>query len=671
MTTASTARKAGPLLGNGSTTAFPFAFKVFSTSDIQVVIANSLGIETVLVLDTDYSVTLNSNQDTSPGGTVTYPLSGSALPTGSVLSIIGDLDYDQPLDLPSGGNFSPLALENQLDRTVMQIQQLRENIGRALLVPATSSVSPSLPAPEANQLIGWDASGNNLQNLALEDLATGIAYGTFRYDVFSGDGTSTQFTPSANPATIANLDVAVDGVTLMPGTDYTLVSGVVVFTVAPSNGAEILVRYGEAMTSAPGDAADISFHPAGTGAVTATVQAKLREVVSVKDFGALGNGSTNDTAAFSAATATNQPIFVPQSSSFYSLTSLTDAQRKWLHGPGVVKVSGTQVQISAAPYTNNDSAHIRVYNQDLQPAKWSSVDGSLRNGAVSINATRTGGYGSYGLTLTEYLISDSLPAGEFDVGITTWVTAQNLGGGQVFGAWAGANTPSTSLSQTFSSGAVIGQETNVGHRWADFGLLNEIGATRYTVGHQIVPDVLPALDGATASIYPGSFAEVIAPSVHGHKWWTGWLCSADAIVPGGRVFNIRGGSVVGNATGVVLRATDYFTRGIDFSGATISTQAILLGSSHTISWGGSSMNGTATTFGLSTGSGTGEAGLYASNYSYLAMCWSSSGSAARLGFFGAAATTKPTVTGSRSANAALASLLTALANLGLVTDSTS
>jgi hypothetical protein len=42
-----------------------------------------------------------------------------------------------------------------------------------------------------------------------------------------------------------------------------------------------------------------------------------------------------------------------------------------------------------------------------------------------------------------------------------------------------------------------------------------------------------------------------------------------------------------------------------------------------------------------------------------------------LGFFGIAGTTKPTVTGSRGANAALASLLTALAGLGLLTDSSS
>ncbi|MFE9064958.1 hypothetical protein [Streptomyces violaceusniger] len=40
------------------------------------------------------------------------------------------------------------------------------------------------------------------------------------------------------------------------------------------------------------------------------------------------------------------------------------------------------------------------------------------------------------------------------------------------------------------------------------------------------------------------------------------------------------------------------------------------------------------------------------------------------GFFGAATTTRPTVTGSRDGNAALASLLTALAQLGLIVDNT-
>lgn len=46
--------------------------------------------------------------------------------------------------------------------------------------------------------------------------------------------------------------------------------------------------------------------PAGTGAVATTVQAKLRESVSVKDFGAVGDGVTNDRIAIKTAVAALQ-----------------------------------------------------------------------------------------------------------------------------------------------------------------------------------------------------------------------------------------------------------------------------------------------------------------------------------------------------------------------------
>jgi polygalacturonase len=51
----------------------------------------------------------------------------------------------------------------------------------------------------------------------------------------------------------------------------------------------------------------VSYTPAGTGAVTTNVQAKLRQVVSVQDFGAVADGNistgagTNNSPMFQAA----------------------------------------------------------------------------------------------------------------------------------------------------------------------------------------------------------------------------------------------------------------------------------------------------------------------------------------------------------------------------------
>lgn len=45
----------------------------------------------------------------------------------------------------------------------------------------------------------------------------------------------------------------------------------------------------------------VGFLQAGTGATARTAQAKMREIVSVKDFGAVGNGVADDTAAIQAA----------------------------------------------------------------------------------------------------------------------------------------------------------------------------------------------------------------------------------------------------------------------------------------------------------------------------------------------------------------------------------
>lgn len=55
----------------------------------------------------------------------------------------------------------------------------------------------------------------------------------------------------------------------------------------------------------------VGFIQSGTGAVATTVQAKLRQTVSVKDFGAVGDGTTNDTAAIQLALNTSSNVYFP------------------------------------------------------------------------------------------------------------------------------------------------------------------------------------------------------------------------------------------------------------------------------------------------------------------------------------------------------------------------
>lgn len=235
MTIPSTDRKAGPLLGTGAQTAWPFTFKVFAEADILVTIADSDGVETELVLDTDYSVTLNGNQDTSPGGEVTYPIAGDALPVGSVLVMVGNLDYDQPLDIPGGGSFSPVAFENELDRLTMQIQQLKELIGRAIKSGVTTDVDSLLPPPVSLNLIGWNEAATALQNfegtfvyiqpaqafsVAASDEYSAITVGTAKVTrrcpfALSALSVSASLTTAQVSGTIFTVDIKVDGVSIL------------------------------------------------------------------------------------------------------------------------------------------------------------------------------------------------------------------------------------------------------------------------------------------------------------------------------------------------------------------------------------------------------------------------------------------------------------------------
>lgn len=145
-------------------------------------------------------------------------------------------------------------------------------------------------------------------------LSTGLGGtpGVVYIERFSGDGVSLTLALSVTPVVVNVVDVYIGGV--YQNHDTFSVSGTTLtFTEAPvvgTNNIEVRISVPLAL-GATADASAVNYFPAGTGAVATTVQTKLRESVSVKDFGAVGDGVTDDTAAIQAAFAVAGYIYIP------------------------------------------------------------------------------------------------------------------------------------------------------------------------------------------------------------------------------------------------------------------------------------------------------------------------------------------------------------------------
>lgn len=127
----------------------------------------------------------------------------------------------------------------------------------------------------------------------------------------------------------------------------------------------------------------IGYNQGSTGAVTETVQAKLKQTLSVKDFGAKGDGTTDDTAAINAALlaiSSGGALYFPTGT--YKITSaITIPTHIKLYGDGS---GSTKINCSGdGIYINTTSASSETYQQSIE--------------GITLNGTSTTGTG---ITLT-------------------------------------------------------------------------------------------------------------------------------------------------------------------------------------------------------------------------------------------------------------------------------
>ena len=108
----------------------------------------------------------------------------------------------------------------------------------------------------------------------------------------------------------------------------------------------------------------VTFLQAGTSAVTRTAQAKMRDTVSVKDFGAVGDGVADDTAAFNAAIVASKAIYVPAGTYIIDVVNL--AANTFIFGDGaatILKQKSTFIGGSTGSlYANSGSAGATLDN---------------------------------------------------------------------------------------------------------------------------------------------------------------------------------------------------------------------------------------------------------------------------------------------------------------------
>lgn len=320
MTISTEIRKAGPYSGNGSTTVFPFGFKVFTTSDLYVVRTSPSGVETVLALTTNYTVSLNPDQDVSPGGSVTML---SAPVVGEKLTISSDVPFTQTADITNQGGFYPVVVENALDRATMQLQQLAEKQSRSLALPISTNlndVSPDLPAPEANGILAWNDDGTAIENRSPESFGNTVIFGSSFADTFTGDGSTTAFTLSRAPGSLNNLTVTIDGVTQAPTSDYLWTTGTTLtFTTAPALGTAILVKYVDAVSE--------------SSLLSTLYEAS---VVAAPMIASSATGLSDESAAINAHLANNTRLHIParygpNASSRYGITAGISITRSNTH----------------------------------------------------------------------------------------------------------------------------------------------------------------------------------------------------------------------------------------------------------------------------------------------------------------------------------------------------
>ena len=183
--------------GDGSTTTFTLTQGAASANDITVVV---------------------NNVRQEPGSSKSYTLSG----TTSLVFNVAPADADEIYVI------NPTQIES--------IAQAG-NISSGVITGQTAETSVA----DDDTIIMFDASASALRKITKANFAPSVTL-TYAAGSATGDGSTVAFTINSGRA-VNDVLAIVNGVVLVPTTDYTISSTTLTFATAPESGAEIQFRY--------------------------------------------------------------------------------------------------------------------------------------------------------------------------------------------------------------------------------------------------------------------------------------------------------------------------------------------------------------------------------------------------------------------------------------------
>ena len=144
--------------GDNSTTQFTYTFPIHSSSELKVILRSSAGVETVQTLNSDFTI-----NDTGTGGTVTFT---TAPATGVSVVLLRDTNLTQDVDYIANDPFPAETHEGALDKIVLSVQELQEEIDRSIKVSRTAPITNSQITDDATaragKLLGFANDGQSL-----------------------------------------------------------------------------------------------------------------------------------------------------------------------------------------------------------------------------------------------------------------------------------------------------------------------------------------------------------------------------------------------------------------------------------------------------------------------------------------------------------------------------